>query len=68
MKAHIKDLGIPLDIKSKGLEIQVNDNDGRHLGDLIVTSTSLIWCKGRTSRVNGKRISWNKFAQYMQSL
>jgi hypothetical protein len=31
----------------------IADNDGSHLGDVILTKTGLIWCKGRLRRENG---------------
>jgi len=49
MKVSIKDLSVNMDIKSKGIELDVYSADGKtHLGDLVVTMTGLTWCKGRT--------------------
>lgn len=67
MKPFIKDMTIDLEIKTNGIEIQVDDNSGSQIGDLYVTKTGLIWCDGRTSRTNGKKISWEEFQEYMQS-
>lgn len=67
MKVRIKDFGINLDILSRGLEIEVKDNQGTHLGDLFVTKTQLIWCKGRTRRENGKPVTWTAFQRWMES-
>jgi len=61
MKTFIKDLGCELKIKSKGLEIDVSDPRNNHVGDLYVTNTRLIWCKGRTKRENGKSVTWAEF-------
>lgn len=68
MKVKIKDLGIPLEIKSKGVEIDVSDNQDKHVGDLYVTMTNLIWCKGRTTRAKGTKVSWDNFMKVMQHL
>ena len=64
MKVSIKDLSVDMDIKNTGMELDVYDNDGNHLGDLIVTKTGLIWCNGRTKRPNGNKISWADFIKF----
>lgn len=61
MKVSIKDLSVDMDIKTKGIELDVYDNSGKHLGDLIVTSTGLTWCNGKTKRANGHKINWATF-------
>jgi len=61
-KVTIKDLGIPLDVKNNGLEFDVSD--GGHIGDLYVTKTGLIWCEGKTSRANGRKIMWKELREY----
>jgi hypothetical protein len=69
VKVSIKDLAVTMEIKNKGMELDVYSADGRHhLGDLIVTKASLIWCKGKTTAARGKKISWNDFISYMDSL
>ena len=67
MKVSVKTFAISLDIKNKGIEIDVSDTQGKHLGDLWVTNTELIWCKGRKSRINGERVKWEDFMQMMES-
>ena len=67
MKTFIKDLGCALDIKSKGIEIDVSDTKNKHLGDLWVTSTQLIWCSGKKQRENGVSVTWVKFIEWMES-
>lgn len=67
MKVNIKALNIPLDLGSKGTEFEIKGTDNKHLGDLIVTSTQVIWCKGRTSREKGKSVKWVDFIELMQN-
>ena len=67
MKVSIKDLSVDMEIKNIGVELDVYNTDGKHLGDLIVTRTNLIWCKGKTGRDNGKKISWKKFIEWAES-
>ena len=56
-----------MDIKSKGVEIDVSDTKKKHLGDLWITSTKLIWCKGKTPRDNGKAIKGEDFIALMDN-
>ncbi len=67
MKVTIKDLSVNMEIKNKGIELDVYDTDGNHLGDLVVTKTKLIWCKGKTAQQNGVSITWKKFIDQMES-
>jgi hypothetical protein len=67
MKVSIKDFAVTMEIKNKGVELDVYSNDRKHLGDLVVTKTGLTWCKGKTPPVNGKKISWTDFTAFMES-
>lgn len=68
MKVSIKDLSVAMEIKSKGVELDVYSADGRkHLGDLFVTNTNLIWCKGKTGRAKGVKVSWAKFIEWVEA-
>ena len=68
MKVSIKSFDVKMEIKNKGIEFEVHDTKGKkHLGDCIVTKTGLTWCKGKTAPENGKKITWNKFIELMQS-
>jgi hypothetical protein len=55
-------------IKNKGIELDVYGNDGKHRGDLVVNKSGLTWCKGKTAPANGKKIKWDAFIMYMESL
>lgn len=68
MKVSIKDFPVSMEIKNKGMELDVYDGEDKHLGDLVITKAKLIWCKGKTKAENGKTISWADFAKYMDSL
>jgi hypothetical protein len=67
MKVSIKDLAVTMEVKNKGVELDVYDNNDNHLGDLVVTKTRLIWCNGRTNPENGKAITWAEFIALMNS-
>ena len=68
MKVSIKDLAVTMEIKNKGIELDVYSNDDKHRGDLVVTKTGLTWCKGKTTAANGKKVSWDDFITYMEAL
>ena len=68
MQVSIKDFTVSMEIKNRGVELDVYANDGKHLGDLVVTKTGLTWCKGKTQPENGKKINWKDFIEYMQSV
>ena len=68
MKVRIKEFNIPMEVKTSGIEFEVRDTKGQFLGDLVLSSTRLVWCEGKTDPKHGKRISWEKFRQYMNSL
>jgi hypothetical protein len=67
MKVSVKDFAVTMELKNKGIELDVYDNEGKHLGDLVITKTRLIWCKGKTQPDNGIPITWNDFIDYMES-
>lgn len=65
MKVNIQDLGVAMDVKTKGVEFRIRENNGDFLGDLFVTSTGLVWCEGRTAKENGVKITWKEFIEMM---
>ena len=68
MKVSIKSFDVKMDIKKKGVEIEIRDPKGNFLGDCVVTNTSLIWCQGKTLPANGKKVTWTKFIDWIQSV
>ncbi|HEV3185258.1 MAG TPA: hypothetical protein VGZ49_10275 [Xanthobacteraceae bacterium] len=67
MKVAIKDFGVQMEVKNTGIEFEVYDNDGQFLGDCYLTKTGLIWCRGKTTRKKGVKVSWAEFITWMQS-
>ncbi len=67
MNVSIKDFNVAMELKNNGMELDVYDNNGNHLGDLVITKTRLVWCKGKTSVKNGIPISWTDFIAYMEA-
>lgn len=67
MKVSIKSFDVAMDVKTKGIEFEVYGNDDKFKGDCIVTKTGLIWCKGKTGRDKGIKISWDKFMTWAEA-
>ena len=67
MNVSIKDFNVAMELKNNGMELDVYDNAGKHLGDLVITKTRLVWCPGKTSVKNGHAISWAEFIDYMET-
>jgi hypothetical protein len=63
---NIKVLHVDMQVKNRGVEFEVHDNDGNHKGDLIVNRRGLVWCKGKTSPENGERVTWEAFVKWME--
>lgn len=67
MKVSIKKFDVSMELKNNGVELEVDQPDGAHRGDLIVTKTRLIWCEGRTRRANGVSVNWDEFIHWMNN-
>jgi len=67
MNVKIKQFDVEMEIKNNGIEIDVS-NAEKHLGDLYITKSRLIWCKGKKRQKNGRKISWSKFIEMMEKL
>jgi hypothetical protein len=64
----IKKLDINMQVKQKGIEFEVRTPDGTsQLGDCYVTMTSIVWCKGRTTKPKGIKITWEELAAILAS-
>lgn len=68
MKVWIKKFDVEVEVKSKGLEFEVRTPDNEsQVGDCYITMTGLIWCKGKTGKKNGIKITWDQFTEIMES-
>ena len=66
MTIFIKEFLDNLEVKRKGIELEVRTPDGgQHEGDLYISQGGLTWCKGKTQRRRGKQISWAEFIAFM---
>jgi len=68
MKVWIKKFDVNMEVKSKGIELEVRTPDGdRQIGDCYVTMTGLIWCNGRVGKANGIKLSWEELMELLRS-
>jgi hypothetical protein len=67
VKVYIKEFDVEMQLKYNGIELDVADTRGNHIGDLIINKARLTWCPGRVRGKNGKQISWDEFIAYMNS-
>jgi len=69
MDVSIKSFDVEMAVKNKGIELEISEpNDGKRLGDLIITKSHLIWCEGKTRRENGQKIKWTEFVSIVSSV
>lgn len=68
MEVWIKSLEVEMQVKQKGIELEVRSKDGENqLGDCYATMTGLIWCKGKVKRENGVKVRWEDFIEICKS-
>ena len=68
MKVWIKSFDVAMEVKAKGIEFEVRSPDGTsQLGDCYLTMTGLIWCKGKTGRGAGLKVTWDEFIAICES-
>lgn len=67
MKVSIKDLSVSMDLGNNGVELDVYDNQDKHLGDLRIGRGTIEWCQGRTRTGNGVRKTWKELIDWFES-
>ena len=68
MNVKIKSFDVNMDVKKKGIELEVRTPNGdSQLGDCYVTMTGLLWCQGKTNKKNGIKIEWSDLIKLMSS-
>lgn len=55
-----------MDIGNNGIELDVYDNEGKHLGDLRIGKATIEWCKGRTRTGNGVKKKWPDLIAWLE--
>ena len=65
MKISVKDLHADMELKNKGMELEVRDTNGEFRGDFIITKSGVIWCDGKTQRANGIKKNWDELIKLL---
>lgn len=66
MKVSVKDFQVNMQIGNNGIELDVYDNQNKHLGDLRIGKATIEWCKGQTQRGNGKKKTWDDLIKFFE--
>lgn len=61
MEIRAKTTKVDSEIGAFDLELELRDEDGRHVGDLFIHEAGVTWCRGRTWRENGRAVPWQRF-------
>ena len=56
MDVRIKNLKVAMQLGNDGVEFEIRDGEGKHIGDLLVGRANVVWCKGKTRKKNGVRV------------
>ncbi|MBF0459591.1 MAG: hypothetical protein HQK99_17010 [Nitrospirae bacterium] len=63
MNVWIKKFDVDMQVKSNGIELEIRSTNGEtQIGDCYATQTGLTWCKGKTTKPKGVKVSWDDFA------
>ncbi|MEX0382543.1 hypothetical protein V6X02_04310 [Spiribacter sp. 1M153] len=68
MKVGIKSFDVAMEVKQKGMELEVRSPDGSEFhGDCFETMTGLVWCPGKINRQNDVKIKWEELMEIADS-
>ncbi len=67
MKVSVKDLAVNMELGNNGIELDVYDPDGTHLGDLRIGKATIEWCHGRVHTGNGVKVKWPELIGWFES-
>ena len=66
MKVSVKDFQVTMQIGNNGIELDVYNNRGGHLGDLRIGKATIEWCKGQTQKGNGIKKCWEELIRFFE--
>lgn len=66
MQVKIKDMQVSMDLGTKGIELEIKDNAGTHLGDLRIGKANAEWCRGRTRVGNGVKVKLERLIELIE--
>jgi len=66
MRVSIKELASTMELKTKGMTLDVYDNDDTFLGDLRIGKATIEWCKGKTHKGHGSQRTWKELIAWFE--
>jgi hypothetical protein len=67
MEVNVKKLDVAMQVKNNGIEFDIYDGE-TFLGDFIVSKSGVIWCKGKTTRAKGKKVTWKALIAALEKM
>lgn len=67
MKVNVEDLQAKMELGNNGITLSVYDNSGNYKGKLRIGKGKIEWCRGRTRKGAGSKISWEKLLEIFEN-
>jgi hypothetical protein len=68
VKVKVKQFAVDMEVKTNGIELEVREpDDSAQIGDCYVTKTGLTWCRGKTTKANGIKVTWSELSELLGS-
>ena len=64
MQVKTKNFKVEVEIKNKGMELEIRSTKNEFLGDMVINRTGMIWCAGKTSSKNGIQKTWEEIIDW----
>ena len=68
MIVSVKELNTTMELKNKGMELEIRDTNNEFLGDLVIGKGGITWCKVNTTPKNGVKKSWEEVIAFFGSI
>ena len=68
MVVKIKKFDLDLEIKNKGLELEIRSTNDEFLGDMIINKKGITWCKGKKTPKNGISKNWEEIIKIFEDI
>lgn len=67
MKVRVKDLQVSMELGNNGIELELKDNSGKHIGDLRIGRATVEWCKGKIRKDYGIKLTLHELIEMIES-
>lgn len=66
MKVNIKEMNVGMELKTKGMELELRDTKDVFLGDFVINKTGITWCRGKITPKNGVKKNWAEVIRFFE--